>query len=202
MLLASLIEEDLKNSDTTQIASHLHMLKSRATRMDRLLERLLEFSTIGTVEERPKPFNTKTSIETAMHLLKPSELSLNFKLDGEFPTLNSFKESFESVIRNLVDNAIKHRGTTADLKISVSTKNIGERWTFYIEDNGPEIAQENHEKVFEVFKALRPKDEVEGCGLGLAIVRRLLDNVGGSIKIDESFSKGTRFIIHWPPSSP
>jgi signal transduction histidine kinase len=107
------------------------------------------------------------------------------------------KSALELVLRNLISNAIKHHDRT-EINLDISAKENGKFYRFSVRDDGPGIATEYHERIFEMFKTLKPRDEIEGSGMGLAIIKKLIERQGGKIWVESQAGKrGTNFIFDW-----
>jgi signal transduction histidine kinase len=105
----------------------------------------------------------------------------------------------ETVLRNLMGNAIKHHHR-ADGCIRVTAIDLVDQVEFRIADDGPGIAPSFHERIFELFQTLQPRDQVEGSGMGLAIVKKTVESLGGSITVDSDVGTGAMFRFTWPKS--
>jgi signal transduction histidine kinase len=100
------------------------------------------------------------------------------------------------VFRNLLSNAIRYRRESG-AEVQVSAARDGECWHFVVADNGPGIAPWQHERIWRLFQTTRPK---EGTGIGLAIVKRLVDSHGGRVYVESEEGRGARFHVLWPAS--
>jgi light-regulated signal transduction histidine kinase (bacteriophytochrome) len=98
---------------------------------------------------------------------------------------------------NYISNAIKYNNNEKPT-ISIYHKKNGNFYEFCVEDNGPGIAKEYHEKVFGIFQTLQSRDTFESTGVGLAIVKKIVEDKGGKVWIDSDEGKGTRFYFSWP----
>ena len=114
------------------------------------------------------------------------------------PSIRSERPPLEIVLRNLIENAIKHHHQPGAGVIQVTGRRRGELVEFCVADNGPGIAPQFHERIFEVFQTLRPRDEVEGSGMGLAIVKKTVESAGGAIWVQSAAGEGTAFFFTWP----
>lgn len=197
-LLTSLIEESLPETSDKKIFENFHLLKSRVRRMDALLESLLEFNVCAVNVGQLSTFDAKQAIKESFELLCDGESNIRLEVPGDFPTIRSYHVPFQTVIRNLIQNSMKHCNGTNPLVIHAGWRKTSQGYEFSIADNGPGIPAEYHKKVFEVFKTLRPRDEIEGSGMGLAIVQKVLESLGGKIFIDPSYKPGSRFVFEWP----
>jgi len=102
----------------------------------------------------------------------------------------------------LISNAIKHHDLEQG-RIAISAKRQHDRWIFTVQDDGPGIAPEYHEKIFGLFQTLQSRDVIEGSGLGLSLVSRLVSRYEGviSVESDPAHTRGTVFRFDWPVSS-
>ena len=104
----------------------------------------------------------------------------------------------ETVLRNLCDNAIKHHHQPHEGRIEVSAE-MRDQWVeFTVRDNGPGIAPLDHERIFQMFQTLRPRDQVEGSGMGLAIIKKIVESEGGRITVESTPGEGAVFRFKWP----
>ena len=107
------------------------------------------------------------------------------------------KTPWVTALRNLVSNAAKHHdrdGGTIDVTLAIEDGAL----LATVKDDGPGIPPEHRERVFEPFKTLKPRDETEGSGMGLAFVRKVAELHGGSIELAESEGRGSTFVLRWP----
>ncbi|WP_258405421.1 CHASE domain-containing protein [Shewanella sp. FJAT-52076] len=193
--LAQWIEEDLKGKLDPSTGKYLQLIQSRTQRMSQLLDGLLLYSRIGRADESFSPVEVKPLIKDTFALVAPP-IGFSLKLSGDFPTINTAKVPLELVIRNLFSNAIKHHDKGAG-EISVSVDSSGDMLKFCVADDGPGIPAEYQEKVFNIFQTLKARDEVEGCGLGLSLVRKTVERYGGKVWLI-SQGRGCQFWFSWP----
>lgn len=195
--LADWIEEDLEGGIEGETQENLDLLKSRVRRMDSLLEGLLQYSRIGRRESRVETLDSGALVAEVIDLLAPPE-GFEVVVTLSMPILATQRPPLEMVFRNLIANAIKHHDRSEG-RIEVSCRNRGDTYEFSVSDDGPGIAPEYHEKIFGMFQTLKPRDEVEGSGMGLALVKRAVEHVGGSIAVEsEPPRRGATFRFTWP----
>jgi signal transduction histidine kinase len=103
----------------------------------------------------------------------------------------------EQLLNNLIGNAIKHHDRATGI-VKVSVESIGAKLRFFIEDDGPGIPVEYRDTIFEMFKTLRPRDEIEGSGMGLALVRKIVNRMGGECGVEPAGTRGAIFWFDWP----
>jgi signal transduction histidine kinase len=99
---------------------------------------------------------------------------------------------------NLIGNAIKHHHRKPEGRIVVSAEDAGAWWRFRVSDDGPGIAPRFHEKIFVIFQTLEARDKVEGTGIGLALVKKIVESFGGTITVDSDVGRGATFEFTWP----
>ena len=103
----------------------------------------------------------------------------------------------QQVLLNLIGNAIKHHDKKEG-HIEVAVKIGIQHYTFSVKDDGPGIPPEFHEKIFQMFQTLKPRDQVEGSGMGLAMVRKYVELAGGTLHLESSVGHGSTFSFTWP----
>lgn len=194
--LASWLKEDLEGKIDTNDLSHLYLMHSRINRMERLLDDLLAFSRAGARESFWEMTDINVLISNVFETLNVNQLfSLN--IEAPLPVIEINRIPLEQIFLNLINNAIKHhdKGTG---QITVKYSALGQLHQFEIADDGPGIPSEFTDIVFTMFKTLRPRDEVEGSGMGLAIVKKIVESCGCSIRLVKNTPRGARFIFTWP----
>lgn len=175
----------------------LAMLRQRIDRMHRLLDDQLAYSRVGRVQHKVERVAAQELVREVVKLLAPPE---KFTIViGALPVLTTEQTPLEHVFLNLIGNAIKHHDR-ADGRIEIAARDLGEQVEFVVRDDGPGIPLEYHEQVFQMFKTLRPRDEIEGSGMGLALVKKIVDNQGGKVRLVSSPGQGAAFFFTWPKS--
>jgi len=104
----------------------------------------------------------------------------------------------QQVLMNLVGNAIKHHHHKESGCVEVTVEDSGDFYAFAVKDDGPGIPTRFHEQVFKMFQTLKPRDQVEGSGMGLAIVRKNIEVYGGTLDLESDVGKGSAFRFTWP----
>lgn len=198
--LASWIREDLDKELDGRLVEYFDLLEGRVHRMETLLEDLLAFSRAGRTRASIAKIVIDDFIEDVVDLLAPPE---GFEVDVNAPsvTVQVTPTPLRTVIQNLVQNACKHHDRDqGTIEVAAAVDNEAMELIVEITDDGPGIPDQFHEKVFQVFETLRPRDEIEGSGIGLALVKRLVDHAGGVIELESPVEadRGTRFRMSWP----
>ncbi len=193
--LVSWIVEDVGDSLPPASAQHLQLVNDRVQRMEQLLDDLLEYSRVGRMVDEARPFTLREVFDNVL-ALQPPPANFEVSLEGDDVTLCTPRMPFEKVLRNLIGNALKHHDR-AEGRVVVSAAPAGDRVEVRVRDDGPGIKPEFHERVFRMFQTLRPRDQVEGSGVGLAIVKKTVEVFGGKARV-ESEGRGTAVVFTWP----
>lgn len=176
--LSEWIEEDLGTALEGDAQENMQLLRARVNRLERLLDDLLAYSRAGRTELDVAETSLHDLVQDIDQLLVPPEgFSITAKTE-----MGNFKTSvvpLHQVLRNLISNAVKHHDNPSEGSVEVGMREVGELYEFTVTDNGPGIGTDFHEKIFGMFQTLRPRDEVEGSGMGLAIVKKLVEWKGG-----------------------
>jgi len=192
------IEEDLAGKLTAEMSENMNLLRSRVRRMDRLLDDLLEYSRIGreTDDSHTEAISGTVLMENIQGLISPPE---GFIVDASstLASIQVFRMPLQQILINLISNAIKHHDKKAG-RVEISVDDLGAGWRFSVKDDGPGIPPQYHEQIFKMFQTLKPRDQVEGSGMGLAMVRKHVDVAGGELKLESAVGQGSTFSFTWP----
>jgi len=194
--LSSWLQEDLGSSLTGENKDNFVMLTNRVTRMESLINGILEYSKVGRENLPSEPVDVSEVLKEVLDLLSPPP-HVRVNLAAPMPVINAPKIMLHQVFSNLISNAIKYNDKEEPL-ISVSAQETEQGVQFIVEDNGPGIPAEYHEKIFVIFQTLQARDKYESTGIGLTIVKRILAARGGKIRVESEVGKGSKFIVDWP----
>ena len=197
--LASFIAEDAGERLDEASRSDLNLMRERVNRMDGLPDDLLAYSRIGRKESRAEDVSTETVVAEAVNLLGLPTGS-KVATDPSLPKVHAPRVAVELVFRNLIGNAFKHHDRQTG-KVNISYREPDGQVEFAVQDDGPGIPDEFREQVFEMFRTLKPRDVVEGSGMGLAMVKKSLESFGGGIQLDPNQGRGATFRVTWPAAS-
>ncbi len=193
--LAHWIHQDAGDSLPVKSQEHLTKLHGRVNRMEKLLDDLLAYSRIGRLEETPEPVDTGLLVANILKLLAPPE-NFTITMQARMPALTTARVPLELVLRNLINNAIKHHNRS-DGRIQIAARDLGAIIEFSITDDGPGIPEQFYGRIFQMFQTLKPRDQVEGSGIGLAIVKKTVENRGGAIWVEAAADHGAVFRFTW-----
>jgi PAS domain S-box-containing protein len=187
------LEQDVRQGNFERMNSDIRRISEATEKMHRLLTELLELSRIGRVsnEKQETPFG-----EIVAEALKRVEGRINesrvkVTVADDFPSVHVDRERVIEVVQNLVDNAAKFMGTQPKPSIEINFITVDGRPTFYVRDNGIGIKKEFHKRIFDLFDKLNP--DSEGTGVGLALVKRIVEVHGGSVWVDSEEGSGSTF---------
>jgi PAS domain S-box-containing protein len=192
------LEEDLHDL-SPESRKLLGLMRSRINRMETLLDDLLTFSRVGRSEVVSSETKLADIVAGIVEILNPPA-HIQVRVEGELPVIVTASAQLEQVLRNLINNAVKHHDKQTG-NVVLSAKLAGAFVEFIVRDDGPGILPQFHEKIFELFQTLKRRDEVESTGMGLAIVKKLIEQQNCRITVhSQGDGTGTAFHFRWPAS--
>ncbi|MGF1535748.1 MAG: ATP-binding protein [Elainellaceae cyanobacterium] len=203
--LSTWIAEDYGDQVPPEAKKQLGLLRQRAGRMTVLVDGLLELAKVGQAQAPLEPVDLNQMLANVIDMLAPSA-AVMVNLPPNLPTIQARPLSLQRVFTNLIGNAIKHNyRPNGTVTISVTEQPQG--YEFSVADDGPGIAPENHGRIFDIFQTLKSegdasevgaRDRGENTGLGLALVKRIVESEGGQIWVDSQLGCGATFRFTWP----
>lgn len=194
--LAEWIEEELPQPLPEKAGEHLGELRRRVRRMEVLTDDLLAYSRAGRGQEQTGTVDTAAMVHDVVFLLDPPE-GFQVRAEGVLPRFETARAPLELTLRNLIGNAIKHHDR-GNGRVTVSASDAGDFWKFEVRDDGPGIPAGERERIFRMFHKLESRDQVEGSGMGLALVKKIVEGLGGEIGLHPGPGRGTVFFFKWP----
>jgi PAS domain S-box-containing protein len=176
---------------------------SSAARLHSLVNDLLDLARVGSVEAG----SAETDLGELVHRvlkdlsIRLAERKIKVDLEGDFPKLYVVTRYIERIFTNLFDNAIKYMGDQPNPRIVVGVQEKADHYMFFVRDNGIGIPQEFHERIFAIFQRVKTSetDKVEGSGLGLAFVKKIVELNGGTVWVESAGKgKGATFYFTLP----
>ncbi|WP_062544870.1 sensor histidine kinase [Rufibacter tibetensis] len=196
--LAEWIAEDLVTKDD-DIINNLTILRGRVQRMENLINGILDYSRVGRQSLSQSTFSTQDLLkETLENLAPPATFTVT--TPAPLPTITGERTLFYQIFSNLLSNAFKYHHRQEG-KIEVRAKELPNFFQFEIKDDGPGIPKEYQDKVFAMFQTMEARDVKESTGVGLSIVKKIVEEKGGKIWIESEKGKGTTFLFTWPKAS-
>ena len=194
--LSMWIEEDLEGKIETQTKNNLDLMRKRVKRMEGLIDGILQYSIAGRIKYDAISFSLNESLNELITSMTPSD-KFKITIQEKLPKMHTEKIAIEQVFSNYISNAIKYNNNPKPT-ISVTCKTKDGFYEFCVKDNGPGIEKEFFEKVFDIFQTLQSRDSFESTGVGLAIVKKMVEDKGGSVWIESELGKGSKFYFSWP----
>ena len=175
--------------------SWLHFVSDGAERMSHLIADLLEYSRSGRAigEAEPTALNDAWDLAVANLERSIAETGATVTRD-ELPVVHARPRELTSMLQNLIANGLKYRGE-APPEVHAAARRHNGRWELTVRDNGIGIDPRFHERVFGLFQRLHTAEEYPGTGMGLAIVKKIVESNGGSVRVESSPGEGAMFIV-------
>jgi signal transduction histidine kinase len=192
--LSEWIEEDLEGQASPEVKQHMNLLRNRVHRMEALINGLLDYSRVGRSNVSVETVNVATLLAEVVDSLDPPP---TFRVEAKaMPTLQTRKLPLSQVFSNLISNAIKHcHRQDGQIRITASEKD--RFYEFSVSDNGQGIAPEHQTRIFTIFQTLEPRDKTENTGIGLSIVKKIVETEGGKVWVESEIGKGATFRFTW-----
>ena len=196
---SQLIERRYKRQLDPDADEFLEYMVSDAKRMKSMIQGLLDYSHVEAKGDEFKEVNTEKALDIALSNLQHSIEQYHAEVTHDpLPPVFADENQIVNVFQNLIDNALKFRKKDETPKIHISAKKDDNEWIFSVKDNSMGIEDQYFDKIFEVFKRLHAIGEYEGAGIGLAIVKRIIDRHGGHIWVKSSPGEGSTFYFTIP----
>jgi PAS domain S-box-containing protein len=197
--LSQWIEEDLAGKVPANTRSQLILLRNRVHRMAATIDGLLDYARISRTADLVEPVCVADLLAETIESLAPPP-TFSIVIAPDLPTLDTKRILLFQVFTNLIGNAIVHHDRS-DGSIVISCQAVGDFYEFGVTDDGAGIAPENHARIFAIFQTVNPQNRPDSTGIGLAIVKKIIEAEGGNIRLESELGKGTAFYFTWPKSS-
>ncbi|WP_054413876.1 sensor histidine kinase [Hymenobacter sp. DG25A] len=198
MTVVKWIEDELAQELSPQMRQYLDMMKGRLSRLEDLINGLLAYARAGRTTPRVEAVNVAELVREVADMVVPPTFQLHL---SDLPIFTTDRLSLQQVFTNLFSNAVKYHDRGAGT-IYVSSREVKKMYEFTVADDGPGIAREYREKIFLMFQTLRDRNTAESTGIGLSIVKKIIDEQKGSIWVEEAaHGRGAAFIFTWPKAT-
>jgi PAS domain S-box-containing protein len=173
---------------------YIHFAVDGAKRMRQIILDLLEFSRVGRMEDTPEKVDLNYLVDDIIALYRKQieEKKANITFSS-LPVVQTHKTPMRQVLQNLISNALKYQLPETTPVIHITGEEKKEHWLIAIKDNGIGIEPAYFEKIFIIFQRLHNKDEYSGSGMGLAITKKIIENMGGKLWVESEKGKGSAF---------
>ncbi|MEZ5823429.1 MAG: ATP-binding protein [Geminicoccaceae bacterium] len=199
-LVVEWTRQDIEDGNMEEVDENFQTIIGRIKRMQALLDDLLTYSRIGRDPSRAETLDVRELTHDIVELLEQDGFRIEIDIDPSIDTIIAQKSPLHTVLRNLVANALKHHDEKTG-NIRISCKQRGSFAEFAVEDDGPGVDPAHHEAIFQLFTTLHSRDDTEGSGMGLAIVKKYVNLHGGNVWLESpEEGKGSVFRFTWPIS--
>ena len=192
--LAAWLSEDLEGQIPEENQQQLELMQSRVKRMDGLIQGLLKYSRIGKNNTPITVVNIQDLVKEVANLILPSSFQLI--IASQLPVIKTQALPLQQVFSNLIDNAAKYH-PKANGKITVSMVEQGEFYQFCVTDDGMGIEPQYHDRIFTIFQTLQSRDSIESTGIGLSIVKKIVESQRGRVWVESQLGEGASFYFTW-----
>jgi signal transduction histidine kinase len=198
--LSQWIEEDMGDRFTPEAHQQMELLRGRVHRMEAMIDGILEYSRVGRLSVASERFDVGVLLAEVIDLLAPPPERFRIDVGDGMPVVEGHKLRLQQVFLNLIGNALKHHDKPTG-RIVVGCRDADGLYEFSVSDDGPGIEPQYHEKIFVIFQMLQPRDKVEGTGVGLSLVKKIVEAEGGTITVESEPGRGTTFRFTWPAAA-
>jgi PAS domain S-box-containing protein len=194
--LSMWIEEDMGTELPAEIGQHMTQLRERVRRMEAMIGGLLGYARVGRTDVQTELVSVaELLVEILDSLMPPSKFEII--IAPNLPTFPTKRLLLSQVFSNLIGNAFKHHDKSNGF-IRISCQEQDDFYKFTIVDDGPGIPPEQHDRVFVIFQSTNPQKNPDSTGIGLSIVKKIVETAGGQIWLESEPGKGTTFYFTWP----
>jgi len=178
----------------------LGLLQSRVARMHNLIDGVLQYSRVGRIQEDAASVDLNDLIAGVIDGIAPPS-HIRVTVQADLPVIEGERTRIVQVFQNLLSNAVKFMDKPAG-EVRVSCVADGAFWRFSVSDNGPGIESKYFDRIFKLFQTLAPRDEFESTGVGLAVVKKIVETYGGRIWVESRVGQGSTFCFTVPQRRP
>jgi signal transduction histidine kinase len=196
--LADWLSTDFADKLDENGKEQMNLLLVRVERMHSLINGVLQYSRVGRVKEEETQVNLNELITDVIDMVAAPE-NMTITVENELPVLGCEKTAIVQVFQNLLSNAVKYIDKPKG-QIQIGCVEETDFWKFSVTDNGPGIEEKHFERIFRIFQTLSPRDELESTGIGLTVVKKILELHGGRVWVESKMGEGTTFFFTLPKS--
>ncbi|HUT31246.1 MAG TPA: ATP-binding protein [Sedimentisphaerales bacterium] len=196
--LTDWISSDYKDKLDKDGQEQMSLLSARVGRMHKLIDGILQYSRVGRVKEEVAQVNLSGLIPEIIDMVAPPD-NISIEVEPELPVVEYEKTSIVQVFQNLLSNAVKYMDKPQG-RIGIGCAEEGDFWKFSVADNGPGIEEKHFERIFRIFQTLAPRDQFESTGIGLTVIKKIIELHGGKIWVESEVGQGSTFFFTLPKS--
>jgi signal transduction histidine kinase/CheY-like chemotaxis protein len=193
--LANWLAEDLEGQLSAENQNQIDLIQSRILQMSGLINGLLQYALVGRENIEAVETNLSQLLSNIVDLLSPPK-AIQIIFSADLPTIKTQDLLLKQVLSNLIGNAIKYNDKPEG-KVEILLEDQGPFWRFTVADDGPGISPADHKKIFGVFQTLPNGSAEKGTGIGLAVVKKIVEGRGCSIVVESEIGQGSKFSFTW-----
>jgi len=194
--LADWISADYADKLGDEGREQMDLLLLQVKRMHNLIDGVLEYSRVGRVKEEQIQINLNGLVREVIDMVSPPG-NIEITIENELPVIERERTRIMQVFQNLLSNAVKYMDKPQG-RVSIGCVEEDGFWKFGVADNGPGIEEKHFERIFQIFQTLSPRDELENTGVGLTVVKKIVELYGGKIWVESEPGKGSTFFFTLP----
>jgi PAS domain S-box-containing protein len=196
---ALILSEDHLRPEDGPGQDYARKLRESARRLDAMVQDLLSYCRLAREELVLEPIDLKALIGDVVRVMAPEllERKAEVSVEGDLPIVRAHRTTLAQALTNIIGNAAKFAAKARDPRVRIRAQEGSESVLLWFEDNGIGIAPEYHEKIWGVFERLHSSAEYPGTGIGLAIVRKVMERIGGRAGVESELGKGSRFWLEF-----
>ncbi|NJM78573.1 MAG: PAS domain S-box protein [Flavobacterium sp.] len=195
--LITWIKEDNDKEFSEQTSQYLSMIESKVEKMDHLIQGILTYSKVDSDDKQEEDISINEVVENCINIIHIPE-NIKVVIKNKLPIIKADKFRMQQLFQNIISNAVYYIDKPEGL-VEVDFIEKSKNYIFSIKDNGPGIAKENQKKIFKIFQSFTQHEQ--STGIGLSIVKRIIDNYNGKIWVESEMTFGTTFFIKLPKNN-
>lgn len=189
--LVSWIREDNEKELSAQTLNYFSMIENKVEKMDHLIEGILTYAKIDKINVTQEKVNIDEIIQNIINIIHIPE-NATVQIKNQLPIVKGDRFRMQQLFQNLISNALNHNDKEQTL-VEIDCKETNQNFIFTVKDNGPGIPKEDQERIFNIFQSLTNNDK--STGLGLSIVKKIIESYQGEICVESELKQGTTFFI-------
>ena len=197
--LAEWLVSDLEDKLPIESQQQLQLIQSRVIQMNTMINDLLQYARVGRENIDDVTIDLSNLIAEVIELLDPPT-GFEIRFPTNLPKIKTQVLLLKQVLSNLIGNAIKYYDSP-NPEVEILVEDYESCLHFTVIDNGLGIAPENHKKIFSIFQTLASREDLKGTGIGLTIVKKIVESRGGSVWVESELGRGSTFSFTWPKTS-
>jgi len=194
--LADWLSKDYADKFDEQGKEKIRLLVKRAMQMSALIDDILRYSKVGHAISEKRRVDLNSVLSEVIVGIAPPE-NIDITVENELPVLLCERAQILQVFQNLLGNAVKYMDKPRG-QIRIDCVEEDAFWKFSVTDNGPGIEKRHFERIFKLFQTLSPSEKVENTGIGLSIVKKIIELNGGSVSVESEVGEGSTFVFTLP----